>query len=210
MDRDPAHLSSLQLVSGKGVSSLMNRDPPPCVRRKGGDVPISGRDQIFQRERATGAPCRPLRTTNHSLDIRACCSAGRQGHGNEISLFQQLRAEVKAENSCQRTRIGLLDRDLPIEPARALYGGVDTIGMVRRGDHDDACALLYAGELLQQQIHNLRPVLDVIAADLRSIRDSIHLIDEKDARCLTSGSRKGVTDGLKGAGEIGGRIPLRD
>ena len=66
------------------------------------------------------------------------------------------------------------------------YRRINAVRVVGRGYDNDTSSLLNRGQLLQQQVHDLRPIFDVVPTKLRAIRDSVHLIDEQDAGSLTA------------------------
>ena len=104
------------------------------------------------------------------------------------------------EDSGDRSRIGPRDLDLPIQATSPFYCRIDLLRVVRRRDDDDARPLVHASQQLKEQIHDLRPVLDVFASDSGTIGDAVEFVYEQDAGCLRSGPGEDRADRLQRPG----------
>lgn len=109
---------------------------------------------------------------------------------------------MMAEDAGEGTDVRDFDLDLTVQPAGSLYRRVDHVRMVGGTNHHDTRPLLHALEQFQEQVDDLRPVLDVFASQTPPVRDAVQFVDEQDTGRHLPRPRKGILDRLQRAGEI--------
>ena len=92
-------------------------------------------------------------------------------------------------------RSGAVDRDLPVEAARAQQRRVEDVGPVGGGDQDDAALDVEAVHLDEQLVQGLLALV-VAAAEARAAvpADGVDLVDEDDRRGVRLGLLEQVAD----------------
>mmetsp|Transcript_25477 Transcript_25477/g.83865 ORF Transcript_25477/g.83865 Transcript_25477/m.83865 type:complete len:409 (+) Transcript_25477:2272-3498(+) len=111
---------------------------------------------------------------------RAACNHLEVNAGRERDTFAVLR-----ENLCTPRNVRVGHDDRAVEAARAYERLVERLGKVGGGDADDSLVLLEAVELHEHLVERHLHVVLVLRVALPT--DSVHLVDEDDARRVLLG-----------------------
>ena len=94
---------------------------------------------------------------------------------------------MDAQDRLAALQIGIADRDLAIEPARAQERRIEDVGPVGRGDDDDARVRLEAVHFDEQLIERLLALFVAERAAAAAAADGVELVDEDDAGGVAAG-----------------------
>ena len=123
-------------MSGKQMSGLVDSHPIQRVRvRRGGEVRCRG-VEVAGREGGPAAACAGARGADKGRDLGAALPEKAIGEARQIR-----RGDVRTgpgEDGAHPGAVGGRDGDVPVEPPRAPDRRVDGVGMICRGEQDDA------------------------------------------------------------------------
>ena len=108
---------------------------------------------------------------------------------------ERLALGVHGEDGLAAEQVGPVDGDLPVEAARAQQRGVEDVGPVRGGDHDDAALDVEAVHLDEHLVERLLALVVAAAhAGAAVPADGVDLVDEDDRRGVLLGLLEQVAD----------------
>ncbi len=190
--------------SHQGVAALVvGGDPPlllvhqPAALLRAGHHPVDGLVQVVvvdQRGVAAGGQQRRL--VQHVRQVGAGEARGPPGDREQVDVDgQRLALGMDLEDVVAALQVGALDRDLPVEAARAQQGRVEDVRPVRRRDEDDPTLDVEPVHLHEQLVERLLPLV-VPAAETGAAVPAhrVDLVDEDDRRGVGLGLLEQVAD----------------
>ncbi len=126
--------------------------------------------------------------------------AGEAGGATREQLDVDVLAERNAsrmdlEDALPALHVGARHDDAAIEPAGAQQRGIEHVGTVGRGDHDDAFVGLEAVHFDEQLIQSLLALVVAAAQPCATVpADRVDLVDEDDAGCVLLALDEQVAD----------------
>eukprot|EP00964_Phaeocystis_antarctica_P121144 scaffold84837_cov55-Phaeocystis_antarctica.AAC.2 len=131
----------------------------------------------------------------HQVGERGAREAdGTLGDDVEVELLGEgLAAHVHVQDLTAALDVGKIDRHAAIEAAGADEGGVEHVGAVGRGEHDDARVAVEAVHLGQDLVERLLALVVAAAAHATALAaragtaDGVDLVDEDNARRVLLG-----------------------
>ncbi len=188
----------------QGVSALVVRgdlllavrhDPGPLLRARHDTV-----DRLVQRVVVDQLLVRAGREQRGLVQDVGEIGTGEAGRATGDCTQVDVRGDrlallVDLEDLQTALHVRTVDRDLPVEAARAQQRRVEDVGPVRGGDQDDAALHVEAVHLDEQLVQGLLALV-VAAAEARTAvpADGVDLVDEDDRRGVGLGLLEQVTD----------------
>ena len=174
---------------------LVAHHPGPALRT--GDHPVDRLLQGVVGDRPlllTGGEQRGL--VDHVGQVGAAEARGTPGDRVEVDVGRErLALGVHPQDGLAALHVGGVDRDLPVEPARAQQRRVEDVRPVGGGDQDHAALGVEAVHLDQKLVERLLPLVVAAAhAGATVAADRVDLVDEDDRRGVRLGLLEQVAD----------------
>ena len=174
---------------------LVRHDPGPLLRARHDAVDgLVQRCVVDQLLVAAGGEQRGL--VEHVAQVGAGEAGRAAGDGRQIDVRRdRLALLVDLEDLQAALHVRTVDRDLPVEAARAQQRRVEDVRPVRGGDEDHAALDVEAVHLDEQLVERLLALV-VTAAEAGAAvpADGVDLVDEDDRRGVRLGLLEEVTD----------------
>ena len=164
----------IELVFGRDHAALLFGAPGNALHRLGDEI------GIYHFELAAGGKDRRL--VQYVFKIRARHAGGELRDLVKIHVLRHgLVLGVKAEYRLAALNIGIIDRNLPVEPAGTQQSGIQYVGAVGCGNDDNALVALKAVHFDEELIEGLLLFI-MTAAEARAAlpADSVDLVDENE------------------------------
>ncbi len=173
---------------------LLGHDPGPLLRARHDAV-----DRLVEALVVDQLLVAARRQSAASLSTIRQVGAGEAGRapgdGAEVDALRDgLALLVHLENLQAALHVGAVDRDLPVEAARAQERRVEDVRAVRGGDQDDAALHVEPVHLDEQLVERLLALVVTAAhAGAAMAADGVDLVDEDDRRGVRLGLLEEVT-----------------
>lgn len=174
---------------------LLGHDPGPLLRARH-DAVDGLVEHLVVDQLQIGARREERRFVQHVRQVGTGEAGRTTGDGAEIDVLRdRLALLVHLEDLQAALHVRPVDRDLPVETARAQQRRVEDVRPVRGGDQDDAALHVEAVHLDEQLVQRLLALVVPAAHSGTAVpADGVDLVDEDDRRGVRLGLLEEVTD----------------